>query len=360
MMALTLSVIDLEHSNEILHEFDNLIDDIDKKATKSLKTMIVEAKRSNDFGDDDLSLVDLKNFSVNLNPKLSNLISQHISTISSKNIENPGGISFYYPTRSFKNLEKYKQNSNFSKYKNYLNKYFAKDKMKRNLKFLVKGDKYSKQSNELYFSLTKDTIQYHQSTFLYIDSVTLDEVKGKYQLKDYLGTDMRVMQSTNEPKNEFLTAFDSKWFSLNGETINAFTLDMVQDANETRYVSMMKLNDYDGRFLFSYSHKDKTFKVHGFADSHDGLIGRIIKIKPEDKITIQGIKAKPTPGLVEYYDKKTILAKNLDLKFETIKDGAYMLTAGVLNVYGYKSYTNSILVKIKDQQTKYIGLVEQP
>lgn len=347
----SLAVIDLQNADSVISAFENLATNLQQKASTGLQPIVKSAINATSFGanskDEGRSnLVDLRDFSDGLDDDtLSNAIDKYVASIKSYEQGNSGGISFYYPLKEIKSLSDYYENTNITPYKSFLQEYYSADKVKR---MITMEDMGSNNGNELEFKVSSDRMKYIQSvSYKLYQGIVKD---GKGYLKMY-GEDTTIIQTDNA----FKTRLDRLWYSFGD---NLLRINIVDSGDGiTEFSSPVKLNGNEGSLRFTYEYKIKKTKLLGFVDNDKKLMGRIVNLKPTDKITIQYEIGDGNDKDTSLKDQDTFTVGDLELKLKIMPDGNYLIVGFITDVYGNNFTTNGVELNIKDGVQEFVQVV---
>lgn len=355
MPRISMSVIDLADITKLMQDFDTLAHEMAEAVsnTDGFRRISAELENTERFGanavwEGNSNLIDLKSFAeaVNRAVKLdcSNIKRSVSKSVVYKTVgtlhKNSCGISIYYPDKS--RLEEYGKIITSGGYAEFLEKTTNSELL----------GEYGTLSQSFQINAEPDYngkyIMYTQTPQIIkkagVNIYKYDEEKGKYL---YLATDYDV--AYNNGTGAYSYELTNKQLELNGIPV---TSQLVSVSGNVRIYSIPVIYEEEissVRVSVTESDGEKAYKVLGIYSCSENKSGKTAR-----RYKNPGVGDNITPLYKSYgeTDEKYIKGKSMTLVFggltvkeKTLRDGEYLISYNVEDIYGKITQSNTTNVK---------------
>ena len=380
----TLSIIDLSKMENIYHELEIFMNDIDTTtiSNNKYKQISKALTKTKSFGDGELDTIDLVDFALNLNINSSNNLIDKIqeSVVYNKTtsyVENSNGISLYFPNEYleyFDDMLNVYKNIGFSKnYIKIMQKYVNIIAGGHNKTFKINDHTYESDMNYEEFDwYNEETIEqyndYYEETKINTEELEIQEKNDGYVLhltdedwenikevsysvwyddgEGYIDFGIDTNYEFDE-EGDLKINFDGNWVALNKNIVNYQVVEQNEKYEKGKVHAL--LNDEEVNIIIIFDKKHPNGYVIGAEPiEQTTLHGKgYIKIKENDKIDF----------IVDYYDYEgnyddeyiygdTLIVgkEGIEVSYEWIGDGECLIYYILTDIYNNNHYTEPLIV----------------
>ena len=350
----TLSCIDLIKFEQVEASFEYFCRALEQSEDEYLTDIVSAADEAISFGykseaEGYSNMFDLAGFAANWGySELTRAIEDSTLCVNSSSKEGSSGISIFYPLEDVEQVDSYIINGGSESYNRFLIRHYSDIPLRGLIEF---DDAGSNRNNELYVSVTQDSMKYVKSIDYKIFQII--NLNDEEQMALCFGTDTDIIIEDHS----YITSFEGKWVTWNNEYI--YTSAIETNGSKTTYSTPVLLNGQIGTIRFVYDIAQRSFTIQGFLTETDtDAMSRLQDILEGDEITLVYQEISSEYEEVWCLGKTFLYSEDRTFVVKNIPESRYLISLRIKDVFGNVYRSNTALVEYKNGKLECIEIMD--